>query len=223
MDSLTWVVFDIMGTVAFAVSGAMVAIDKRMDVFGVIVLALLTAVGGGMVRDVLAGITPPMALCDITDFMLAIITALFISWGYTRWPISHRNLQRFLLLYNICDTIGLASFTITGMLTGLGREYGNPYVLPVLLGVITAVGGGVLRDVMARRMPVVLYKDIYATASLAGALVSCLLYPYIGILGMSWLCFVLVILLRAGALRYDWHLFHPRPGKKFGGEKETKQ
>ena len=69
MDSLTGVVFDIMSTVAFAVSGAMVAIDKRMDVFGVIVLAALTAVGGGMVRDVLAGITPPMALCDITDFM----------------------------------------------------------------------------------------------------------------------------------------------------------
>ena len=223
MDSLTWGVFDIMGTVAFAVSGAMVAIDKRMDVFGVIVLAALTAVGGGMVRDVLAGITPPMALCDITDFMLAILTALFISWGYTRWSISHRNLQRFLLLYNICDTIGLASFTITGMLTGLGREYGNPYVLPVLLGVITAVGGGVLRDVMARRMPVVLYKDIYATASLVGALVSCLLYPYIGILAMSWLCFALVILLRVGALRYDWHLFHPRPGKKIGAEKNPKQ
>lgn len=222
MDSLTWVVFDIMGTIAFAVSGAMVAIDKRMDVFGVIVLALLTAVGGGMVRDVLAGITPPVALCDITDFMLAIVTALIVSWGYTMWPMSHRSLQRFLLVYNICDTIGLASFTITGMLTGLGREYGNPYVLPVLLGVITAVGGGILRDLMARRMPVVLYKDIYATASLVGALISCLLYPYIGTLAMAWLCFFLVIMLRVGALRYGWHLFHPRQGKRYLTKKKQK-
>lgn len=210
MDSVTWVIFDIMGTVAFAVSGAMLAIEKRMDLFGVIVLALLTAVGGGMVRDVLAGITPPMALCNITDFMLAVVTALIVSWGYSVWSISDRSKQRFLFVYNLCDTIGLASFTITGMITGIDRAVGNPYVLPVLLGVITAVGGGILRDLMAKRMPVVLYKDIYATASLAGAIVSIILYPYLGMLAMAWLCFAVVIGLRIGALRFGWHLFHPR-------------
>ncbi|MBQ2136571.1 MAG: TRIC cation channel family protein, partial [Selenomonas sp.] len=78
MDSLTWVIFDIMGTIAFAISGAMVAIHRRMDIFGIIVLASLTAVGGGMVRDVLAGITPPVALCNVTDFMLAIVTAIIV-------------------------------------------------------------------------------------------------------------------------------------------------
>lgn len=213
MDSVTWVIFDIMGTVAFAVSGAMLAIEKRMDLFGVIVLALLTAVGGGMVRDVLAGITPPMTLRNITDFMLAIVTALLVAWGYSLWSISDRSKQRIMFIYNLCDTIGLASFTITGMITGIERAVGNPYVLPVLLGVITAVGGGVLRDLMAKKMPVVLYKDIYATASLAGAVVAILLYPYIGMLAMAWLCFVVVIGLRAGALRFGWHLFHPRPGR----------
>jgi uncharacterized membrane protein YeiH len=115
--------------------------------------------------------------------------------------------------YNICDTIGLASFTITGMLTGIMRDAGNPYVLPVMLGVITAVGGGILRDLMAQRMPAVLYKDIYATASLAGALAACIVYPYIGLQAMVWLCFFLVIGLRFGALRFGWHLFHPRPGR----------
>lgn len=213
MDSVTWVIFDIMGTVAFAVSGAMLAIEKRMDLFGVIVLALLTAVGGGMVRDVLAGITPPMTLRNITDFMLAIVTALLVAWGYSLWSISDRSKQRIMFIYNLCDTIGLASFTITGMITGIDRAVGNPYVLPVLLGVITAVGGGVLRDLMAKKMPVVLYKDIYATASLAGAVAAILLYPYIGMLAMAWLCFVVVIGLRAGALRFGWHLFHPRPGR----------
>ena len=213
MDSVTWVIFDIMGTVAFAVSGAMLAIEKRMDLFGVIVLALLTAVGGGMVRDVLAGITPPMTLRNITDFMLAIVTALLVAWGYSLWSISDRSKQRIMFIYNLCDTIGLASFTITGMITGIDRAVGNPYVLPVLLGVITAVGGGVLRDLMAKKMPVVLYKDIYATASLAGAVAAILLYPYIGMLAIAWLCFVVVIGLRAGALRFGWHLFHPRPGR----------
>ena len=214
MDSVTWVIFDIMGTVAFAVSGAMLAIEKRMDLFGVIVLALLTAVGGGMVRDGLAGITPPMTLRNITDFMLAIVTALLVAWGYSLWSISDRSKQRIMFIYNLCDTIGLASFTITGMITGIDRAVGNPYVLPVLLGVITAVGGGVLRDLMAKKMPVVLYKDIYATASLAGAVAAILLYPYIGMLAMAWLCFVVVIGLRAGALRFGWHLFHPRPEQK---------
>ena len=82
MDSMTWAVFDIMGTVAFAVSGAMVGIEKRMDIFGIIVLALLTAVGGGMVRDVLCGITPPSVLRSPNGLFVSIITALIISFLY---------------------------------------------------------------------------------------------------------------------------------------------
>ncbi|WP_026761432.1 trimeric intracellular cation channel family protein [Selenomonas ruminantium] len=210
MDSLTWVIFDIMGTIAFAVSGAMVAIQRRMDIFGIIVLAALTAVGGGMVRDVLAGITPPMALCNVTDFMLSIIIALLVSMAYSFWPYPPLNKNFMLWLYNMFDTVGLASFTITGMLTGLSRETGNPYVMPVLLGVITAVGGGILRDLMAHRMPAVLYKEIYATAALLGAVVSCSLQNYVDVVTMAWICFVLVILLRFSALHFGWHLFHPR-------------
>ena len=213
MDSMTWVVFDMMGTVAFAVSGAMVGIEKRMDIFGIVVLALLTAVGGGMVRDVLAGVTPPAALCNITDFMLAIVTAAVVSMVYTLWSISHRGKHLILTVYNIFDSIGLASFTITGMITGLSVQGGNPFVLPILLGVITAVGGGILRDLMAQRMPAVLYKAIYAVASLPGALAASVFLPYLGITGMAWLCFAVVIVLRFGALQFGWHLFHPRPGR----------
>ena len=210
MDSLTWVIFDIMGTIAFAISGAMVAIHRRMDIFGIIVLASLTAVGGGMVRDVLAGITPPVALCNVTDFMLAIVTAIIVSLAYSFWPYAAPNKAFMLWLYNMFDTVGLAAFTITGMLTGLACHAGNPYVLPVLLGVITAVGGGILRDLMANRMPAVLYKDIYATASLVGAVFACLLQTVTDTVTMAWVCFVLVIGLRFGALHYGWHLFHPR-------------
>ena len=115
-----------------------------------------------------------------------------------------------LWLYNMFDTVGLASFTITGMLTGLSLDKGNPYVIPVLLGVITAVGGGILRDLMAHRMPAVLYKDIYATAALLGAVVPCSLQNHLDVVTMAWICFVLVITLRFGALHFGWHLFHPR-------------
>lgn len=210
MDSLTWVVFDIMGTLAFAVSGAMVAIQRHMDIFGIIVLAALTAVGGGMVRDVLAGCTPPAALCDITDFMLSIIIALMVAFAYSFWPYKEPNKNVMRWLYNIFDTVGLASFTITGMLTGLAKGAGNHYVMPVLLGVITAVGGGILRDLMAHRMPAVLYKDVYATASLAGAICACALQEQADVVTMAWICFAVVIGLRFSALYYGWHLFHPR-------------
>jgi len=214
MDSLTWVIFDIMGTIAFAVSGAMVAIQRRMDIFGIIVLAALTAVGGGMVRDVLVGIVPPMALRNITDFMLSIIIAIVVSLAYSFWPYLPPNKKIMLWMYNTFDTVGLASFTITGMLTGLSQEAGNPYVLPVLLGVITAVGGGILRDLMAHRMPAVLYKDFYATASLLGAVFSCGLQNYTDLITMSWTCFILVIGLRFGALHFSWHLFHPQANRR---------
>lgn len=209
MDSMTWMIFDLLGTIAFAVSGAMVGIEKKMDIFGIIVLALLTAVGGGMVRDVLAGVTPPMALRNITDFTLAIVTALIVSVAYMIWPLSYRHRRGIELAYNICDTVGLASFTITGFITGMAHSIGNPYVLPVLLGIITAVGGGVLRDLMALKMPVVLYKDIYATASLAGAVACCFAYAHLGIMTSAWICFIIIVILRYGALVHGWHLLHP--------------
>lgn len=215
MDGLTWQIFDCMGTVAFAVSGAVVGIEKRMDIFGILVLALLTAVGGGIVRDVLAGITPPTALCRVTDFMLSLVTAVLVSALYALLPLSRRRRHFLLQVYNVCDTVGLASFTVTGMLTGWAAQAANPYLFPVLLGVITAVGGGVLRDLLAQRMPAVLYKDIYATASLVGALAACLLGPTASAGGRAWICFVIVIFLRWGALQFGWHLYHPRPERFF--------
>ena len=169
MDSLTWVIFDIMGTIAFAISGAMVAIQRKMDIFGTIVLAALTAVGGGMVRDVLVGITPPIALCNITDFMLSIIIAIVVSVLYSFWPYSPPNKYFMLWLYNMFDTVGLASFTITGMLTGLSRETGNPYVLPVLLGVITAVDLFCAGDWHPFWCPVLWLASLSSTGKLAVA------------------------------------------------------
>ena len=197
---MTWILFDWAGTLAFAVSGAMVGLSRRMDIFGVTVLALLTAVGGGMVRDVLAGVTPPVALTEPTDLLLSVATAVIVSCVYAAVSIDRK--------------IGLASFTVTGTLRGLTLGTGDPYVFPMMLGVITAVGGGMLRDLMAQRVPVVLRMDVYAVASLAGAWLMCWSWPRWGADVSSWLCFLFVLLLRGCAIHYGWQLYHPRPSSR---------
>jgi len=212
---MTWILFDWLGTFAFAVSGAMVGLSRRMDIFGIVVLAILTAVGGGMVRDVLVGITPPVALSNPTDLLLSIATAVLVSVIYEYFHINHGSKQIAGFLYNGCDTIGLASFTVTGALVGLRQGGpGSAFVLPIMLACITAVGGGMLRDLMAQRMPVVLRMDVYAVASLFGAFLMCLSWPVFGTDASSWIGFLSVLTLRALALRYGWQVYHPHPRRR---------
>lgn len=206
---LTWFIFDMTGTIAFAVSGAVVGISRRMDIFGITVLAVLTAVGGGMVRDVLVGIFPPTVLKEGTGLIVAVITALLVAAVYTRYHISGRGKRRFLFFFNVSDTIGLASFTVTGAVTGLYQMPQYHYVLPIMLGLITAVGGGMLRDLMGQRMPVVLRSDIYAVASLVGGLCLCLTWFFVSPDFAPVVGFTVTIVLRAMALHYGWQL--PRP------------
>ena len=143
MINLTWIVFDILGTVAFAISGAMVGITKRMDIFGIAVLAILTAIGGGITRDLIVGINPPSAFQNPTDFMLAITFAFIVSIIYGFDWLRERKKNYLKILFDISDTLGLAAFTVTGALVGLNQAAGN-YVLAVVLGTLTAVGGGIL-------------------------------------------------------------------------------
>ena len=215
-----WRLFDIIGTVAFAVSGALVGLSRRMDIFGISVLALATAVGGGMVRDLLVGLTPPMALRDTTNFLLSVGVALLTSLLY-QWTALHRmRRQRLLTIFNVSDTIGLAAFTITGALTGVRFGGADSNVLPILLAATTAVGGGMIRDVLAQRMPVVLYAEVYAAAALAGALVFCVLRAVLGVEADSWLAFLLVLVIRFAAIRWNWSLYHPRPPRRHRAAEE---
>lgn len=171
----TWLIFEMAGTIAFAFSGAAVGLYKRMDIFGITVLSVMTAVGGGMIRDVLCGITPPSVLRSPEGLIVSIVTALVVGFGYPLFRIPKRGKWVITILYHLSDTIGLAAFTVTGALTAFYRYPGYNIVLPVMLGLITAVGGGIIRDMMARRMPVVLYMDVYAIASIAGGLLLCAL------------------------------------------------
>lgn len=214
--SVTWMIFEILGTIAFAFSGAVVGLYRRMDIFGITVLAVMTGVGGGMIRDVLCGIIPPSALSHPTSLLVSIGTALFVSFLYPFFRIPKRGKVIISLFYHISDTIGLSAFTVTGVLTAFYAWSAYEYVLPTMLGLITAVGGGVIRDMMARRMPVVLYMDVYAIASVAGGLLMCILHRHLPLSLVSWIAFGAVLLLRVAAIHYGWQLYHPhrRIGKR---------
>lgn len=214
--TITWLVFETLGTIAFAFSGAVVGLSRRMDIFGIAVLAVMTGVGGGMIRDVLCGITPPSVLRSPGGLFISLITALIISFLYPVYRVSKENRRLITFMYNVSDTVGLAAFTVTGALTAF-YQFPSSYhfVLPTMLGLITAVGGGMLRDMMARRMPVVLYMDVYAIASIIGGAVLCVLRQYttMELSVASWVAFTVVVILRVCAIRFHWQLYHPRRSK----------
>ena len=144
----------------------------------------------------------------------SLATAVIGSGVYAAVSIDRKQRHTMTLLYELSDTIGLASFTVTGTLRGLTLGTGDPYVFPMMLGVITAVGGGRLRDLMAQRVPGVLRMDVYAVASLAGAWLMCWSWPRWGADVSSWLCFLFVLLLRGCAIHYGCQLYHPRPSSR---------
>lgn len=161
---------EMIGTVAFAASGAFLAIDREMDLFGVIFLGVITAVGGGILRDVLLGVTPPGAFVSPTYTVVAIFTALVVfllaellNHGY--WA----NIQRVDRAFNLLDAIGLGAFSVVGVQTAVGRGFLGNGFLCVVMGMTTGVVGGILRDVLGGITPAVLRKRIYAVASLMGA------------------------------------------------------
>lgn len=154
MESVWWLVFDLLGTAAFAISGAFAAISRRMDLFGIFVLSSVTAVGGGVLRDVLLGRIPP-AFFRTSIYFWIITGSILLTALPLRYLPRHtrrRFMGKFFSLYLASDAVGLGSFTVTG--TWLGCYcYPDYWILAITLGVLTAVGGGVLRDVLAGKSP----------------------------------------------------------------------
>ena len=200
-------IFELLGTVAFAVSGAMEGVRHRMDLFGVTLLGLVTAIGGGVLRDLVIGQIPPKVFRDSRCAVLAILVALavFIILKLTqeRKPRALARLRD--RLYFLSDTLGLAAFTVLGIESaGPGRNTG----LLLFVGMITGVGGGVLRDILAGSVPSILRKHIYAVASLAGALADVLLMHILPAEIAMLAGFGLVVLIRLAAAHYKWNLPH---------------
>lgn len=207
---IIWYMFDMIGTIAFAVSGALVGVARKMDIFGMAVLALATAIGGGIVRDVLLGYFPPNSLRNVVyvTVVLAVTVVVFLIYNsrYRKHAMGPRSRASYLL----ADALGLASFTVTGASAGF-KLYPELPIFIVLLGTITAVGGGIIRDMLAQRIPSVLKEDVYALPSIIGGIVYYLMvtssWDSMAVYG----AFTVVLVIRLLAIKYNWSL--PKVGK----------
>jgi uncharacterized membrane protein YeiH len=195
-------VLDLVGIFVFGITGALVGVRKKLDVFGVLVLALVTGLGGGFLRDVLIGATPPAALQD-WRYLVVPVTAGLVTF------FLHPRIGRVERLVNIFDAAGLALFCVTGAVKAI--DYGLSPLPAALLGTISGIGGGVVRDVLSGRVPVVLRSEIYATPALLGAgivvVAAALDYEelWVPIMGAV-ICFVIRLL----AIRRGWNAPLPR-------------
>ena len=213
MDTgLFMLITDIIGTVAFAVSGAIAGIRKKMDIFGVNILALLTATGGGIIRDLVTGTTPPAAFTNPLFVIIAAVTAnftfIFIWWQHkNNKNVSEKTRLIYDKVFFWFDTIGLAAFTADGVHTGLLSPYAGNAFLVIFLGVVTGVGGGVLRDVLSLEMPYIFVKHIYACASIIGAIAVYITFVLTNSAEIAMLAgFFFVCVIRYCAAHYGWNL-----------------
>lgn len=160
------VVLDLVGIFVFSVTGALVAVRKNLDLFAATVLAGVTGLGGGFLRDVLIGATPPAALADWRYLMVPLAAGL-VTFAF------HPAIGRLERVVTLFDAFGLALFCVTGALKAV--DYGLGPLPAALLGMVTGIGGGIIRDVLAGRVPVIFEGVLYATPALAGAAVAVLL------------------------------------------------
>ena len=188
-------VFEIIGSIAFAISGSMLAIKKEMDLFGILILGIVTSVGGGAIRDIVIGNTPPV----------------FIIWKiHNRHAVTEKIARRTDIMYHnllfLSDTLGLAAFTILGMETTIRFLNTDQFLLIAFVGLITGVGGGILRDLLAGEIPYVLQKHIYATACIFGIIGYYILYHFIPENAAALIGFCLVLVIRYLAKHFEWNL-----------------
>ena len=198
-------ILELVGTVAFAASGALTAMKKQMDLLGIVVLGVVTAVGGGILRDIILGATPPYAFRDPLCACVAIATSLLLFIPYLRRPLM-KNQKIFDFAMLLMDSVGLGVFTVMGI--WIAKELSPDYRIFLLtfVGLITGVGGGVLRDIMAGQTPYIFVKHIYASASLAGALVCALLWKILPDYVSMLAGLLLVLTIRLLSAHFHWNL-----------------
>lgn len=201
-------ILEMIGTVAFAFSGAMVAIRKNMDIFGINVLGVTTAVGGGCIRDVILGSTPPKMFLNFsyTGAAIATSTALFLLFYINKELISSHVVELSEQAINVLDAIGLGIFTVMGMQTGISLGMQDKRFLLLFIGVVTGIGGGMLRDIMAGMTPFVFVKHVYACASLLGAILYLLIYPILPDMPAILISASVIVAIRLLAAHYRWNL-----------------
>ena len=188
--------FEYIGLFVFAASGAIRAMEKKMDLFGILILATVTAIGGGVIRDVVTDIGIPVFFSNF-QYLLVIMIATYsviILRGEIRWRNS------FLIL----DALGLAVFTIAAGMKAIESNYN--FMTFLFVSVITAVGGSVIRDILAQEVPMILRREVYAVASLIGAICLWFIHPILGMTISSYLCLGLIFFIRLITLYYHIEL-----------------
>ena len=166
-------ILELIATAALALSGAVLGLRKRLDIFGVSVLALVAGLAGGIIRDIILGLTPPLAFTSPIYAAVALATAILAYIILRR--VVQCNRCVFERIYLISDAIGLGIFTATGVVTAFNAGFSGNIFLLVLVGIVTGVSGGVLRDLLAFERPVLIFKRLYALAPLVGAVLCVLL------------------------------------------------
>ncbi|MBG7613450.1 trimeric intracellular cation channel family protein [Polaribacter sp. BAL334] len=191
---------DILGTFAFAISGALVASDKNFDLFGVLIIAFVTAVGGGMLRDVLINAHPINWIGDL-NYLWTILAAVITTFLFKSKILP---LSKTLFLF---DTIGLGVFTLLGLQKGL--TYNLHPIIALIMGMISAVFGGVLRDILTNKVPLIFEKEIYASACLAGG-ITYLTLDFLGLKQEINFIFAASIIFAIRLIAVKFHLQLPK-------------
>ncbi|MGW8311833.1 MAG: trimeric intracellular cation channel family protein [Desulfuromonadales bacterium] len=191
-------ILDLIGTAAFAASGAWVGVRKHMDLFGVLVLGMVTAVGGGTLRDLLLGDIPPFSLKNEAYITLATVVSVIVFVNRNRFQTFEKPLLYF-------DAIGLGTFVVIGTTKAIDFQVG--WLAAVLMGVTTGTAGGIIRDILANQVPLILRREIYASACIVGGvLLVGLEHLGTGRSVAALISALTVISVRLLAIRYDWGL-----------------
>lgn len=208
IDSIIFIL-EIIGVVAFAITGVITALEKKFDIFGALVLGVITSVGGGIVRDMILGYLPPAAFRDSVYAITALIVSLTVFLlAYFLGARIKKHYDIYSQIINIFDSIGLSVFVIGGVNAAISCGFGDNMFLAVFVGTLTGVGGGVMRDIMAGRVPKILRKRVYALAAIIGSVLYYLL-TYYNVCSSTWAIIIgagSVLIIRILATIFRWNL-----------------
>ena len=207
MDSeLIILIFGIIGTIAFSISGALIAIENKLDLLGVIILGVVTACGGGLFRDVILNREIVMFSQALFPFIAFIVAVLVFIIMCLIKNLGWENSKIYKTIYNIIDSLGLGAFVITGVLVSIKSEVTSLFPI-VFFAVLTACGGGILRDIFVAKIPAIFRKHIYAVAAIIGALFYYGLFSINApVLLNTVLTVLLVVVIRFLAYKFEWSL-----------------
>lgn len=185
---------EVVGLISFSISGVMAALDKKLDIFGIFIIAFITAMGGGTLRDILIGDLPVNWTVNTQNSVIVLVTAVVA----VLFQKSILNFQKLLFIF---DSLGLGLFTVVGIEKGIA--FGFDTGICIVLGTITGCFGGVIRDISINNIPMIFQKEIYATVCIGGGILYFLLKPYIGIAMLDLIVLMAIFLVRIWVVRYN--------------------